>query len=100
MRPYKNLLCSRHELRLRWKGRLECSAPTMAGSFVEHYSNHGVQRHLTTPYTLEQNGVTERNQSIMGMAHSMLEAMSIPRWFWGVAVTTAVFILNQSPPRH
>jgi transposase InsO family protein len=31
-----------------------------ARSFVEHCSKQGVQRHLTTPYTPEQNGVVER----------------------------------------
>jgi len=33
----------------------------------------------------------------MGMARSMMKAMSMPGWFRGEAVTTAVFILNWSP---
>ncbi|WVZ61751.1 LOW QUALITY PROTEIN: hypothetical protein U9M48_011574 [Paspalum notatum var. saurae] len=33
----------------------------------------------------------------MGMARSMMKAMSIPGWFWGEAVTMALFILNRSP---
>jgi transposase InsO family protein/ribosomal protein L15 len=69
-----------------------------ARSFVEHCSKQGVQRHLTAPYTPEQNGVVERrNQSVLGMARSMLKAMSMPSYFWGEAVITAVFILNRSP---
>jgi transposase InsO family protein len=67
-------------------------------SFVEHCSRHGVQRHLTAPYTPEQNGVVERrNQSMLGMAHSMLKAMSMLSWFWREVVITVVFILNRSP---
>jgi hypothetical protein len=33
----------------------------------------------------------------MGMARSMMKAMSMPSWFWGEAMLTAVFILNRSP---
>jgi transposase InsO family protein len=67
-------------------------------NFVEHCSKHGVQRHLTAPYTPEQNNVVERrNQSVLGLARSMLKTMSIPSWFWGDAVSMTVFILNRSP---
>jgi transposase InsO family protein len=67
-------------------------------NFTEHCSRHSVQRHLTAPYTPEQNGVVERrNQSVLGMARSMLKAMSMSSWFWGEVVITAVFILNRSP---
>jgi hypothetical protein len=31
------------------------------------------------------------------MARSMLKAMDLPGWFWGEAVTMAVYILNRSP---
>ena len=31
------------------------------------------------------------------MARSMLKAKKLLGWFWGEAVTTAVFILNQAP---
>jgi hypothetical protein len=49
------------------------------------------------PYTPEQNGIVERrNQSVLGMACSMLKAMSMPNCFWGEAVITVVFILNRS----
>jgi hypothetical protein len=37
-----------------------------ARNFLDHCSKHSVQRHLTAPYTPEQNGVVERrNQSVM-----------------------------------
>jgi transposase InsO family protein len=69
-----------------------------AHSFTDHCTKQGMQRHLTAPYTSEQNGVVERrNQSVKGMACSMMKAMSMPSWFWGEAVLTAVFILNRSP---
>jgi hypothetical protein len=75
----------------------DCGGKFKARSFVEHCSKHGVQQHLIAPYTLEQNGVVERrNQSVLGMVRSMLKAMSMPSWFWGEAISTVVFILNQS----
>jgi hypothetical protein len=69
-----------------------------AQAFIEHCCSEGIKRHLTAPYTPEQNGVVERrNQTIMGMARSMLKAMNLPNWLWGEAVATAVYILNRSP---
>jgi hypothetical protein len=52
----------------------------------------------TGGHTSEQNGVVERrNQLVLGMARSMLKAMSMSSWFWGEVAITAVFILNRSP---
>ena len=69
-------------------------------AFGEYCAMEGVQRHLTAPYTPQQNGVVERrNQTVLGMVRSMLKAMRMPGWFWGEAVLTAVFILNRSPTK-
>jgi transposase InsO family protein len=47
-------------------------------------ANKGVVRHLTTPYSSQQNGVVERrNQTIVGMARSMLKSKKMPAAFWG-----------------
>jgi hypothetical protein len=67
-------------------------------TFAEHCARHGVQWHLTVPYNLEQNGVVERrNQSVLGMARSMLKVVSMPSWLWGEFMLTVAFILNRSP---
>jgi transposase InsO family protein len=56
----------------------------MRRGFLEHCINNGNQRHFTTPHSPEQNGVVERrNQSIMGMARSMMKGTSILGWLWG-----------------
>ena len=39
------------------------------------------------------------NQTVVGMARSMMKAKSMPARFWGKAVTTAVFILNRAPTK-
>ena len=47
--------------------------------FEEHYADQGVQRHFTAPYTPQQNGVVEwRNQTVLGMARSMMKGMNVP----------------------
>ncbi|KAF8783882.1 hypothetical protein HU200_000329 [Digitaria exilis] len=68
--------------------------------FGPYCAAEGVGRHLTAPYSLQQNGVIERrNQTIVGMARSMLKAKKMPTAFWGEAVTMVVFILNRAPTK-
>ncbi|WVZ68030.1 hypothetical protein U9M48_017021 [Paspalum notatum var. saurae] len=68
--------------------------------FGRYCPDEGVERHLTAPYSPQQNGVVERrNQTIVGMARSMLKAKKMPAEFRGEAVNTAVFILNRHRPR-
>jgi len=68
--------------------------------FGLYCAGQGVERHLTAPYSPQQNGVVERrNQTVVGMARSMLKAMKMPAAFWGEAVCTAVFILNRAPTK-
>ena len=71
-----------------------------AVEFASYCAGEGVARQLTAPYSPQQNGVVERrNQTIVGMARSMMKAKAMPAEFWGEAVSTAVFILNRSPTK-
>jgi len=64
--------------------------------FALYCAGQGVERHLTAPYSPQQNGVVERrNQMVVGMARSMLKAKRMPAAFWG----EAVFILNRTPTK-
>ena len=68
--------------------------------FAAYCADQGVVRHHTTLYMPRQNGVVERwNQTVVGMARSMMKAKKMPVEFWGEAVTTAVFILNRAPTK-
>ena len=59
-----------------------------------------MERHLTVPYSPQQNGFVERrNQTVVGMARSMLKAKKMPAAFWGEAVSMAVIILNRAPTK-
>ena len=65
--------------------------------FAEHCERHGIKHFCTSPYSPQQNGVVERrNQTVVGMARSLLISMEVPARFWGEAVTTAVYLLNRS----
>jgi hypothetical protein len=71
-----------------------------SGALGNYFAEHGVQRHLTAPYSPQQNGVVERrNQTVVGMARSMLKARNVPNRFWGEAVSTAIYVLNRSYTR-
>jgi transposase InsO family protein len=75
--------------------RIDHSGEFTVKEFMEYCTNEGIHLHLTAPYTPQQNGVVERrNQTMIGMARSMMKAMGIPNWWWGEAVLMAVFILN------
>jgi hypothetical protein len=69
----------------------------MATKFASYCVDEGVQRHYSTPYNPQQNGVVERrNQTVVGMARAHLKHMGMPAVFWGEAVVTVVYILSRS----
>ena len=50
--------------------------------FTNFYDVNGIQRQLTTTYTPQQNGVTERkNRTIMNKVRSMILEKKIPKSF-------------------
>jgi len=70
---------------------------------VEDFNNsmmNPVEHQLTTPYTPQQNGVSERrNMSIMEMTRCMLHEKELPKKLWAEAANTSVYLLNKMPTR-
>jgi hypothetical protein len=65
-----------------------------AAEFASYCADEGVQRHYSTSYSLQQNGVVERrNQTVVGMARALLKQRGMLAVFCGEAVVTAVYIL-------
>ncbi|KAG7598928.1 Zinc finger CCHC-type [Arabidopsis suecica] len=64
--------------------------------FQAFCDNAGIQRHLTAPYTPQQNGVVERrNRTLMEMTRSILKHMNMPNYMWGEAVRHATYVINR-----
>ena len=52
--------------------------------FAVYCADQGVGQHHTAPYSPQQNGVVERrNQTMVGMARSIMKAKGMPTRFWG-----------------
>ncbi|KAG6521698.1 hypothetical protein ZIOFF_018823 [Zingiber officinale] len=72
----------------------------LSTEFTQFCENEGIERHLTAPYTPQQNGVVEhRNRTVMAMARSLLKGTHMPVRFWGEAVRHAVYLLNRLPTK-
>ena len=68
--------------------------------FLNYCKEQGINRQLTIRHTPQQNGVAERkNRTIVEMARSMLKGKELPNSFWAEAVSSVVYILNQSPTK-
>ena len=60
----------------------------------------GIKHQLTTPYTPQQNCVSERkNRMIMEMTRCMLYEKEMPKNLWVEAANTTIFLLNRLPTR-
>ncbi|KAF2353386.1 Integrase catalytic core [Trinorchestia longiramus] len=59
---------------------------------------NGIVHQKTVPKTPEENGVAERmNRTILEAVRAMLSDSKLPKTFWAVAVSTAVYVKNRSP---
>lgn len=71
-----------------------------SNDFSSYCDSKGIKHYLTAPYSPQQNGVAEcRNQTVVGMARSLLKSMGVPARLWGEAVATAVYLQNRSPTK-
>ena len=62
--------------------------------------SEGIKHSVAIPYTLQQNGVVEReNRTIVEAVQSMLYSnAAMPRFLWAEAANTAVYVLNKTGP--
>ena len=68
--------------------------------FVKFCEVVGIEHQLTTTYTPQQNGVSERkNMIIMEIARCLLFEKEMPKICWAEAVNTTIFMLNRLPTK-
>lgn len=69
-------------------------------AFNAFCESEGIKRHLTAPYSPQQNGVVERrNRTLMEMTRSCLKHMSVPNYLWGEGVRHSTYLLNRVATR-
>eukprot|EP00253_Pinus_taeda_P019177 PITA_19177 len=67
-----------------------------SNEFHDFCKEDGIKRETTTPYTPEQNGVTERkNHTIVDAVHAMLHDQRLPKFLWDEVANIAVYVKNQ-----
>lgn len=87
------------------KKRIQTFRTDRGGEFVSREFNAyceeaGIKRHLTAPYSPQQNGVVERrNRTLMEMTRSIMKHMSIPNYLWGEATRHSTYLINRMATR-
>ena len=87
------------------KERIQTFRTDRGGEFVSEEFNKyckesGIRRHLTAPYSPQQNGVVERrNRTMMEMTRSCLKHMALPNWLWGEGIRHSTYLLNRIATR-
>jgi hypothetical protein len=65
--------------------------------FENYCKEVGIERHKTTFYTPQQNGVVERmNMTLLERSRSMLSNAKLQQELWAEAILTACYLINQS----
>ena len=69
-----------------------------SNEFNYYSKDAGIKRETTVAYTPEQNGVAERkNRTILEAAHAMVHDQGLPKFLWGEAANTTVYVQNRCP---
>jgi hypothetical protein len=72
----------------------------MAAEFASYCADERVQRYYSASYNPQHNDIIERrNQTVVGMAQTLLKQKGMPAVFFGEAVVATVYILNRSPTK-
>jgi hypothetical protein len=78
--------------------RTENDMKFCSNKFNDYYSDEGIVRYHTIPYTPQQNSVADRiNRTIISKACCMLSNEGMSMHFWAEAASTACYLINRSP---
>lgn len=87
------------------RGRIRTFRTDRGGEFTStefksYCDSAGIARHLTAPYSPQQNGIVERrNRTLLEMTRSILKHMEVPNFLWGEAVRHATYLINRIATR-
>ena len=72
----------------------------LTGAFLTYLEENGILSQWTPPGTPQLNGVSERrNRTLLDMVRSMMGFATLPLSFWGYALQTACYLLNNVPSK-
>nr|GFD02981.1 hypothetical protein [Tanacetum cinerariifolium] len=72
----------------------------LSQEFKDYLSKNEIVQHLTSSYTPQQNGVSERrNRTLLDMVRSMFNLTTLPLSLWDYALESVVRILNMVPTK-
>jgi hypothetical protein len=84
--------CGAKVKRLRVDGGGEYSA----AEFLAYFTEQGITKEMTTPYSPPANGTAERtNRGVLDPMRTILKHAGLPHSFWAEAAATAVYIKNR-----
>ena len=76
--------------------RLDNGGEFTSNEFNDFCKEVGIKRELTIPYTLQQNGVVERNnRSIMEVVKAMIHYQDLIMCLWAEETRTTVYVQNR-----
>ena len=68
-----------------------------SNDYIDFYKEVRIRKETTMPYNPEQNGLAKRkNRTIMEVVKSMLHDQKLPKFLWGEATNTIVYVQNRS----
>lgn len=68
----------------------------LSNDFKLYCDTKGINRHLTAPYSPQQNEVVERrNRTLLEMTRSILKHMNVPKYMWGGSSETCHLLDQQ-----
>ena len=71
------------------------------GPFANYFHECGIDAQYTMLDTPQQNGIAKRrNPTLLDMVRCMFVSSSLPEFFWGKALKTSAYILNQVPSKY
>lgn len=66
--------------------------------WIQFLKDRGIQHEMTSPYTPEQNGVTERlNQTLFDHVRTIFIDSGLPLFLWAKAVNYIIHMKNRNP---
>ena len=80
--------------------RVDCGKEFINAVLSSWCREHGIEVHMTAPYSPSQNGVAEHmNRTLVELSRTMLTAQSMPEFLWEQAVAHVAYIRHRAYTR-